>query len=173
MGSGCVSVGSTVCSDTRGPRFESSHGQNFNICLPTVNCIEKTKITKKRPGMAHFLKKYCRLSRANAEWLCKKMVPLLARYFLQITNFPTFTTVKLCKNISPWRLLLRGYEVVHDRVDGIRLERGLAPQRSLRRFSLVMEHWRRLEWSWDRPRDLGPNQRIYFVTYLCHHITST
>ena len=36
-GSGCVSVGRAVASDTRGPRFESSHWQNFiyilNICL--------------------------------------------------------------------------------------------------------------------------------------------
>ena len=33
----------------------------FN-CLPTVNFIEKTKIKKKRPGMAHFYKKkLCRL----------------------------------------------------------------------------------------------------------------
>ena len=31
--------------------------RTFN-CLPAVNCIEKTKIEKKRPGMAHFLKKH-------------------------------------------------------------------------------------------------------------------
>ena len=68
MGSGCVSVGSTVCSDTRGPRFESSHGQNFNICLPTVNCIEKTKITKKRPGMAHFF-----IKRTSLEFMTVKL----------------------------------------------------------------------------------------------------
>ena len=30
----------------------------FN-CLPTVNCIEKMKIKKEGPGMAHFLKKEC------------------------------------------------------------------------------------------------------------------
>ena len=58
MGSGCVSVGRAVASDTRGPRFESSHWQIFisDIYLFTV-CIEKMKIKKKRPGMAHFLKK--------------------------------------------------------------------------------------------------------------------
>ena len=33
-GSGCGSVGRAVASDTRGPRFESSHRQNLlNICL--------------------------------------------------------------------------------------------------------------------------------------------
>ena len=49
LGSGCGSVGRAVDFDTRGPRFDSSHRQN--------NCIEKTKINKKRPGMAHLLKK--------------------------------------------------------------------------------------------------------------------
>ena len=55
-GSGCGSVGRAVASDTRGLRFESSHRRNF-IHVFTINCIEKTKIKKKRPGMAHFLKK--------------------------------------------------------------------------------------------------------------------
>ena len=33
-GSGCGSVGRVVASNTRGPRFESSHQQNLlNICL--------------------------------------------------------------------------------------------------------------------------------------------
>ena len=36
-GSGCGSVGRVVASDTRGPRFESSHWQNLlNICLPST-----------------------------------------------------------------------------------------------------------------------------------------
>ena len=55
MGSGCGSVGRAVASDTRGPRFESSHQQKFiyklNICYCQL-CIEKTTIQKKRPGMA-------------------------------------------------------------------------------------------------------------------------
>ena len=54
LGSGCGSVGRAVASDTRDPRFESSHRQIYiyilNICLL---CIEKMKIKKKRPGMAH------------------------------------------------------------------------------------------------------------------------
>ena len=61
-GSGCGSVGRAVVSDTRGPRFESSHQQKFiNIeqLLYTVNCVlKRRKIKKKRPGMAHFLKKW-------------------------------------------------------------------------------------------------------------------
>ena len=59
VGSGCGSVGRVVASDAKGPRFESSHRQTLisDIYLYTVNYIEKTKIKKKRPGMAHFLKK--------------------------------------------------------------------------------------------------------------------
>ena len=55
-GSGCGSVGKPVASDTRGPRFESCHWRSFYWTLLTVNCVEKTKIKKKRPGMAHFFK---------------------------------------------------------------------------------------------------------------------
>ena len=50
-------VGRAVDFDTRGPRFDSSHRQNFIEHLFIINCIEKTKINKKRPGMAHLLKK--------------------------------------------------------------------------------------------------------------------
>ena len=61
MGSGCDSVGRAVASDTRGPRFESSHRQKIIFLYYTFVyrqlCIENTKIKKKRPGMAHFLKK--------------------------------------------------------------------------------------------------------------------
>ena len=58
MGSGCGAVGREVASDTRGPRFESSHRQKFiYIFVFCQLCIEKTKERKKRPGMAHFFKK--------------------------------------------------------------------------------------------------------------------
>ena len=42
-GSGCGSVGRAVASDTRGPRFESSHRQKFinTEHLYTVNCVLK------------------------------------------------------------------------------------------------------------------------------------
>ena len=53
MGGGCGSVGRTVASNARGPRFESSHRRNFIMNVFTVNCWK----TKKRPGMAHFMKK--------------------------------------------------------------------------------------------------------------------
>ena len=40
MGSGCGSVGRAVTSDTRGPRFKSSHKQKskfiLNICLLSI-----------------------------------------------------------------------------------------------------------------------------------------
>ena len=54
-GRGCGTVGTAVVYDARGPQFESSHRQTFmsDIYLYTVNCIEKTKIKKRRPIMAH------------------------------------------------------------------------------------------------------------------------
>ena len=57
MGSGCGSVGRAVASKSRGPQFESRHGQKIYIEHFTVNCIENTKIKKKRPGMAHLNRK--------------------------------------------------------------------------------------------------------------------
>ena len=55
MGSGCGSVGRAVTSDTRDPQLESSHRKAFIKHLFSVNCVVKTKIKKKRPGMAYFL----------------------------------------------------------------------------------------------------------------------
>ena len=40
LGIGCGSVGRAVDSNTRGPRFESSHWQNLYWALFTVSCIE-------------------------------------------------------------------------------------------------------------------------------------
>ena len=51
LGSGCGSVGRAVASDTRCPRFESSHRQKFiNVKhLYTVNCVlKRPKIKRKR-----------------------------------------------------------------------------------------------------------------------------
>ena len=56
MGSGCGSVGRAVTSKSRGPRFESSHWQKFIEHLPTVKCIEKTKIKEKEARNGPFLK---------------------------------------------------------------------------------------------------------------------
>ena len=47
--------GRVVASNSRGPRFGSSHWQKNKWILFPVNWIEKTKIIKKRPWMAHFL----------------------------------------------------------------------------------------------------------------------
>ena len=44
----CGSIGSEVAYDARDLRFESSHRQ----ILFSINCIEKTKIKKLRPGIA-------------------------------------------------------------------------------------------------------------------------
>ena len=46
VGSGCGSVGRAVASDTRGPRFESSHRQKKYIFIEhllTVNCVLKRR----------------------------------------------------------------------------------------------------------------------------------
>ena len=53
VGSGGGSFGRVVSSDSRGPQFESSHRQKF---IMNIYCqlYWKTKIKKKRPGMAHF-----------------------------------------------------------------------------------------------------------------------
>ena len=57
LGSGCGSVGRAVASDARGPRFESPViGKNLYSTF-TFNYIEKAKIKKKRPGMAHLKNK--------------------------------------------------------------------------------------------------------------------
>ena len=52
MGSGCGSVGRAVACDTRGRRSNPVIGK----LLLTVNCIEKTKIKKKRSGKCHLYK---------------------------------------------------------------------------------------------------------------------
>ena len=78
MGSGCGSVGRAVACNTRGLRFDSSHRQNFIEHLFIINCIEKTKINKKRPGMAHFLKKINRFMYYKSYWLL---------YHLQLDRF--------------------------------------------------------------------------------------
>ena len=55
MGSGGGSVSRAVASDIRDLRFESQQWQNFIYQLYIE--IEKTKIKKKRPRMAHLFKK--------------------------------------------------------------------------------------------------------------------
>ena len=55
LGRGCGSVGRAIASNSRGPRFESSHLLDFTFNIYCQLSTEKTKIKKKRPGMAHFL----------------------------------------------------------------------------------------------------------------------
>ena len=50
---GCGAICRAVASDTRDPRFESSHRQNLYL----FNLSEKTEMKKMRPGMTHFFKK--------------------------------------------------------------------------------------------------------------------
>ena len=76
MGSDCGSVGRAVAFDTRGPRFDSSHRQNFIEHLFIINCIEKTKINKKRPLMAHFFKKKNLHTDNEVTWMNRSYVSL-------------------------------------------------------------------------------------------------
>ena len=55
-GSDCGSVGRAVASDLEVRGSNPVIGKIL-YCTFTVNCIVKTKIKKKRPGIAHFLKK--------------------------------------------------------------------------------------------------------------------
>ena len=52
----CVggSVGRAVAYDARGPGYKSCHRQVINEYF--LNCIKKTNVNKKRPGMAHLKK---------------------------------------------------------------------------------------------------------------------
>ena len=103
LGSGCGSVGRAVAFDTRGPRFDSSHQQNFIEHLFIINCIEKMKINKKRPGMAHFLKKLhwyeCILLSQELQILQRRIkkdlyetIPNCQLYFPKQGMRPRFTT---------------------------------------------------------------------------------
>ena len=50
MGSGC----GAVSSNTRDPRFKSSHGQFYRYTISCIkNCIERTKIKKKEAENGH------------------------------------------------------------------------------------------------------------------------
>ena len=106
LGSGCGSVGRAVASDTRGPRFESSHQRIFikNIYLHIVNCVKKTKIKIKRPGMAHLKTKVFAL--ASVAFSCDFGMASLARNNFKIV-FSKF--LKLAPQISTiWSDLGRG-----------------------------------------------------------------
>ena len=54
--SGYDSVGRVVASNNRCPQFDPVIGKIYIEHFFTVNCIEKTKIKKNRPGMALFNK---------------------------------------------------------------------------------------------------------------------
>ena len=94
-GSGCGSVGRVVASNTRGPRFESSHRQKFiynlNICfLSTVYWTDKIK--KHRPRMAHkkqynFYNKKC----PSSIWYWDSNPPPSEHESPSITTWPDLT----------------------------------------------------------------------------------
>ena len=56
MGCGCGSVGRAIASNFRVRGSNPVIGKILHRTL-TINCIEKTKIKKKRPVFAHFLQK--------------------------------------------------------------------------------------------------------------------
>ena len=68
VGSGCGSFGRAVASVTRRLQFESSHHKIYNEqCLPTVNCIKKTKNKEKRPEMAHIQECFCHKNKRSRQ----------------------------------------------------------------------------------------------------------
>ena len=67
VGSGCGSVGRAVASDTRDPRFQSSHQQNFYRTFVYCQLCWKDE---KRPGMAHFLNANHKI--VESIWLVEK-----------------------------------------------------------------------------------------------------
>ena len=104
-GSGCGSVGRAVCFDTRGPQFDSSHWQiyieHLFLYLFIINCIKKTKINKKGPRLAHFLKK-----KTLGTVIASKTIDMLIK-FRQVHNcFGIYsiicTTLKRKKENVPW-----------------------------------------------------------------------
>ena len=60
QGQWCGSVGRAVASNTRGPRFESSHWQKciYIEHLFTVNCVLKRRKEKEAENGPFFKKKY-------------------------------------------------------------------------------------------------------------------
>ena len=56
MGCRCGSVGNAVASNTRSPRFESSHMKYFMMTQYSVNC-RNDENKEKDAGMAHFFQK--------------------------------------------------------------------------------------------------------------------
>ena len=78
-----------LASDTRGPRFESSHRRNF-IHVFTINCIEKTKIKIKEAG--------------NCPFFLKKTVSVFFQYLTESTIeaiVMTMTLIHLISTLEP------------------------------------------------------------------------
>ena len=63
-----------VASDTRGPLFETSHGQNLFWTIFTVNFIEKTKNKEKEAGKRPFKKPVGIIENKNNECWAGAMV---------------------------------------------------------------------------------------------------
>ena len=97
LGSGCASLGRAVASNTRGPRLESSHQQNLNICLCTINCFEKMKTNEKRPGMVHFFKKNWRESWSSGSGRRLMFQRLWVRIPAPYTGWTFFTYLSIVK----------------------------------------------------------------------------
>ena len=100
-GSGCGSVGRAVASDTKDPQFKSRHRQTFTKHLFTVHCVEKTKIKKKRPGMAHFLK-----NDTSFHFSCSAFI-MKTNYVSMVLIFNNSTAKKLRQKLYSCYLLHR------------------------------------------------------------------
>ena len=102
LGSGCGSVDRAAFSVTRGPRFESSHRQNFKMNIFSVNCWKDEK--KKRPQLPNFLHKSHWYNPTNLSvYYGKRLMHNL--YLWEIFTFDNMSSCKLiiyliCREVS-------------------------------------------------------------------------
>ena len=108
--------GRAVASDARDPRFESSHRQTFKEHLSTANCVEKTNIKKKRPGIHKFFKyaspvfatKYVRLTLyINCDYfVIYSQIPVIYKYIFTQSALTTLKVLVLAVKRLFWEAQL-------------------------------------------------------------------
>ena len=82
LGNGCGSVGRAVAYDTGDLRLKSKHRENCTI--------EKSKIKKKRPGMAHLLKI---LAQTSIDWIKLYLELLLKLPLIDLSSYEPLSFV--------------------------------------------------------------------------------
>ena len=93
VGSGCGSVGRAVASDTRDPRFQSSHQQNFYRTFVYCQLCWKDE---KRPGMAHFLNANHKI--VESIWLVEKSLDIQLHWLKKLSADFLYSQLQLSEN---------------------------------------------------------------------------